>query len=346
MTDLSFDCMGTHARLIMAGEPAAAVCRAFLERFEAALSRFRPDSELCRLNAAGSDAFAASRLLRTAVAAGLWAAERTGGLVDPTLVPALEAAGYDRTRRAPELPLTTALAAAPTRRPAAADPAAAWRRVTVTGDTVRRPPGVRLDTGGTGKGLAADMLAAHLGAAGGGRGAAQAGRRPPRSTSLAGSAAGAWVVDCGGDLRVSAPPSDPFEVHVRHPLTGETAHLLRLHDGAVATSGLNVRLWRGPDGAPRHHILDPATGEPAWTGLIGATALAPTALEAEALAKAALLSGPARAGRWLRRHGGVTVRDDGDVVLHGPLARRPAPRLVASGAPLTSRPAAPAEVAA
>jgi thiamine biosynthesis lipoprotein len=79
---------------------------------------------------------------------------------------------------------------------------------------------------------------------------------------------------------------------------------------------------------------------------VGATALAPTALEAEALAKAALLSGPARAGRWLRRHGGVTVRDDGDVVLHGPLARRPALRLVASGARLTSRPAAPAEVAA
>jgi thiamine biosynthesis lipoprotein len=102
-------------------------------------------------------------------------------------------------------------------------------------------------------------------------------------------------------------------------------------DGAVATSGLDVRLWRAPDGEPRHHLLDPATGEPAWTGLIGATALAPTALEAEALAKAALLSGPRQAARWLRHHGGLTVRDDGDVELHGPLARRPALRLVASG---------------
>ena len=64
--------------------------------------------------------------------------------------------------------------------------------------------------------------------------------------------------------------------------------------------------------APRHHLLDPATGAPAWTGVVSATALAPTAAEAEALAKAALLAGP-RAGRALlaRHGGGVLVLDDG-----------------------------------
>jgi FAD:protein FMN transferase len=81
----------------------------------------------------------------------------------------------------------------------------------------------------------------------------------------------------------------------------------------VATSGLARRLWRGPDGRPAHHLLDPATGEPAWTGLISATALAPTTLEAEALAKAALLRGPAGARRVLGRRGGVLVDDDGAV---------------------------------
>ena len=75
--------------------------------------------------------------------------------------------------------------------------------------------------------------------------------------------------------------------------------MLRLATGAVATSGLNVRLWRRADGTPAHHLLDPATGDPAWTGVVGATALAPTALEAETLAKAALLSGPPRdAAGW------------------------------------------------
>ena len=96
---------------------------------------------------------------------------------------------------------------------------------------------------------------------------------------------------CGSAARTTS--------HVRG--TGET---LRVSDGAVATSGLDRRVWRRPDGSYAHHLLDPATGEPAWTGLIAATALAPTALEAEALAKAALLSGPERARRcWPRTEG-------------------------------------------
>jgi thiamine biosynthesis lipoprotein len=94
--------------------------------------------------------------------------------------------------------------------------------------------------------------------------------------------------------------------------------------GAIATSGLDVRLWRDEAGRVAHHLLDPSTGQPAWTGVIGATALAPTALEAETLAKTALLSGPARALRVLSRHGGLVVREDGDVVPVGCLR----PRLV------------------
>ncbi len=170
-------------------------------------------------------------------------------------------------------------------------------------DSIHRPLGLRFDTGGTGKGLAADLLAVRF------------------------ASNERWAVDCGGDLRVRAPHGEPFEVDVRHPLTGEPVHRLRMTDGAVATSGLDRRLWRAEDGTPRHHILDPATGEPAWTGLIGATALAPTALEAEALAKAALLSGPRAAGRWLRRHGGVTFLDDGEFAFHGPARPRPVVRL-------------------
>ena len=61
---------------------------------------------------------------------------------------------------------------------------------------------------------------------------------------------------------------------------------------------------------PAHHLLDPRTGRPAFTGIVQATALAQTAAEAEALAKAAMLSGPERAPEWLA-HGGIVVRDDG-----------------------------------
>ena len=89
--------------------------------------------------------------------------------------------------------------------------------------------------------------------------------------------------------------------------------------GGVATSGLNVRVWQGEDGRYAHHLLDPATGEPAWTGLVGVTALAPSALEAETLAKTALLLGESGAGAVLQEHGGLVVRDDGEVLEFGPI---------------------------
>ncbi len=307
--DVAFDSMGSEARLIVDTVETAEWARDFLERYEAVLSRFRPDSELCRLNADPAAERSATPLMRIAVRAGLWAAERTRGLVDPTLLGALEDAGYDGDRRAPELSLAEALALAPERAPAAAHPEARWREIAVDErrGTIRRPPGLRFDTGGSGKGLAADLLADALSGL-------------PR-----------WAVDCGGDLRVGAPAAEPFAVEVRHPLGGEVVRELRLTHGAVATSGLDVRLWRRRDGRPAHHLLDPATGAPAWTGLAGVTALAPTALEAEALAKAALLSGPAGAGRWLREHGGLAIRDDGEVEPFGPLRPRPVVRVPMPG---------------
>ena len=135
---------------------------------------------------------------------------------------------------------------------------------------IRRPPGLELDLGGSVKGWAADFVVARL---------ARHGR---------------CAVDCGGDLRVAAGSGAPWEVRVRHPLTGAIAHTLRVRAGGVATSGIDARLWERPEGDFAHHLIDPATGSPAWTGLVAATALAPTALEAEALAKAALALRPRR----------------------------------------------------
>jgi thiamine biosynthesis lipoprotein len=172
------------------------------------------------------------------------------------------------------------------------DPAARWRAVEVDhrAGVIRRPPGLELDLGGSAKGWAADLVAAGL------------------------APHGRCAVDCGGDLRVTARRGAPWEVRVRHPLTGGVAHTLRVRAGGVATSGIDARLWQRPGGDFAHHLIDPATGTPAWTGLTAATALAPTALEAEALAKAALLSGPAAGRRLLHaRQGGVLVHDDGAV---------------------------------
>jgi FAD:protein FMN transferase len=301
--DRSFACMGSDVRLLIeSGDAVAAAddAEAFVRDFAARLTRFDPASELSRLNADPRCEVPVSPLLAAAVGAGRWGAERTGGLVDPTLLGALEAAGYAASRRdAVPASLAAALAAAPPRRPARPDPRARWRALEVDGAAgiVRRPPGLAVDTGGTGKGLAADAIAHRL-------------RRAER-----------FLVDCGGDLAVGGAGSAerPWDVEVVHPLTGERAHVLRCRSGGVATSGLDVRLWRRAGGGYAHHLLDPSTGEPAWTGLVGVTALGASALEAEVLAKAALLSGPDGARRVLGEHGGLLVHDDGDVELAGPV---------------------------
>jgi len=67
-------------------------------------------------------------------------------------------------------------------------------------------------------------------------------------------------------------------------------------------------------------LLDPSTRAPVWSGLIGATALGATALEAETLSKMALLLGPDGARAVLAQHGGVIVHDSGNVEAIGCIA--------------------------
>ena len=273
----AFACFGGTVRLRAAG-PAAEVDAALAAAQELALevhrrlTRFDAASELSRLNADARTVVPASRVLRDLVRAARWAGGRSGGLVDATCLPALEAAGY-RDHWEPG----AAFAAAP----APPAPGGGWRRLVVLDDAVVRPGGVRIDSGGLAKGLAADLLAERL------------------------HGLDAWLVDCGGDLRLGGTRHLPRRVDVADPWSDDAPlTTFRLRAGAVATSGTTRRAWSGG-----HHLIDPRTGRPADTGVVQVTALAPTALEAEVLAKAALLSGRAGAAGWLV-HGGAYVTDD------------------------------------
>src|SRR5204863_534777 len=95
-----------------------------------------------------------------------------------------------------------------------------------------------------------------------------------------------YAISCGGDIAVGG---GLWGVAVASARTGEEVHRLSLHRGGVATSGIHERLWQRPDGTFAHHLLDPSTGEPAWTGLVAVSAAGPGALDAEVLAKTALL---------------------------------------------------------
>jgi thiamine biosynthesis lipoprotein len=296
-----FACFGGRCAALVIGDgplgsAVEAVARAKLRLLDwhDRFSRFEPDSELSRLNRDPRPVVPVGELMAGMAQAAVDAATRTDGLVDATLIGELEAAGY-REDHSTSVPLERALALAPPRRPAGPSPERRWTTIGVdrAARTVRRPPGVRLDSGGIVKGMLADVL----------------------GDALAWHEA--YAIDCAGDLRLGGRGGVPRTVRVASPFGDETLHEFELTEGGVATSGIGKRSWIGPYGSPAHHLLDPATGRPAFTGIVQATALAPTALEAEVAAKAAVLSGPDGAARWLR-HGGVVVLEDGSHRVFGP----------------------------
>lgn len=268
---------------------AAADVQSLLDDIAERLTRFDPASELCALNADPRETVPVSPLMARFVRSAIWAAGQSRGLVDAALLEELERSGYRASMPMPRSPGSAA------RRPCDREPVAArarasspWRaiRCDLPGGTVTRPPRIRMDSGGIAKGMAADMggelLAGHP----------------------------AFAVDCAGDICIGGTAGIARRVLVESPFNGEPLTALAIRAGGVATSGILRRCWASPAGEQAHHLIDPASGRPAFTGVVQVTAVAPTAMEAEVRAKAALLSGPEGAPSWLP-HGGVVVREDG-----------------------------------
>jgi thiamine biosynthesis lipoprotein len=280
-----FRAMGTDVHVLVVGGPPSLLdeARELVETLEARWSRFRPHSEVSRLNQQAGRPVRVSPETLTLVRRALHGAAVTAGRYDPTVLGAVLRAGYDRSF---EL-----LAADPP--PGRSPLRLGWRRIAVdqARSTVSLPPGVGFDPGGIGKGLAADLLVRRL---------------------LARGAAGACA-NLGGDLRVDGdtPAGGAWVVDVGHPLRRDPAATIGLRRGAVATSSRVRRAW-GPRG-DRHHLIDPATGRPARTGLAAATVVAAEGWQAEVLAKAAFLAGIPEGLRLLAATGtdGLLVDDRG-----------------------------------
>jgi thiamine biosynthesis lipoprotein len=306
----AFDCFGGRCTVVVSdrGRPldaarAAAEAKRSLLDWHRRFSRFDPDSELMRFNRDPGPEIEVTPMMARLIAAAIAAARETGGLVDATLGTELVEAGYaGHFDPDQSIELRQALANAPRRAPAGAAAVPIEDRLHLDPEraiVVRRGRNTHFDPGGIAKGVFADALAERL------------------------AGFDAYAVDCAGDLRVGGAAGWPRPVQVAGAFVPETLHTFSIPAGGVASSGIGRRSWTGKDGRPAHHLLDPRTGRPAFTGIVQATALAPTAAEAEARAKAAVLSGPDGAEQWLR-HGGVIVSDDGRYEVLEPAAE-PAP---------------------
>ena len=275
---LGFPAIGTTATVLVtdAGQmdAAVAILRQELDAIDLAASRFRPDSELCALNAAAGRPVAVSDLLFRAIGEAVRAARVTDGLVDPTVGEALVLAGYDRDfdQIDPAGPPIAVLA----------KPVPGWKAITTdpTRRTVRLPPGVVLDLGATAKALCADLAA----------------------TRIAGVTGAGVLVSLGGDMAVAGePPDDGWSVRVTDdhaaPPDQAAGPVVALRSGGLATSSTTVRRWvRG--GVPMHHLIDPETGQPAKGCWRTVSVAAGSCLDANIASCAAMLLGPAAPG-WM-----------------------------------------------
>ena len=290
----TFDCFGSSCAVLVTGagrersaQQAVDHVRRALSGWHDRFSRFLPASELTRLNDDPRREVPVSAMMAHFATAVVMAGTLSGGLVDATLIEEIESAGYTGELRRP-LALPSALRLAPRRRRAEPASAARWRllEANLAERTITRPRGVKLDSGGLAKGLFADVLAEQL------------------------ASHASFAVNCTGDLVIGGAAKMTRPIKVESPFDGRTLHTFNLQRTGVATSGIGRRAWLEPSGRPAHHLLDPSTGSPAFTGVVQVTALAPSALVAEIHAKAAILSGPRSARAWLP-HGGVIVLDDG-----------------------------------
>lgn len=250
-----------HACGVGVADLSAAVAEVYA--FEERLTRFSPHSELSRFNDAAGERVSVSPLLEMLLRATLDAYELSDGLVNAAVLPALLAAGYDRSiekvRRRPDV-IAPAVA---TGRPVPPLPEV----LRVGPGSARLARGCAVDLGGVGKGWLADRLAERLGNA---------------------------AVNLGGDIRATGDGPDGSGWCVG--LCDGSAVMVR--DAGVATSGISGRNWPGG-----HHLVDPRTGLPAATDVNAISVVAAGALRAEILAKAGAVLGSAGAYTFVRERG-------------------------------------------
>ena len=281
MGAFQFQALGTIARVVAADSDALELAvesvQDELHAIDRACSRFRPDSELSRLNVADGATVAVSPLFLEALETALRASRLTDGILDPTVGEALLRLGYDRDFNAARLqrgPVRLALRPSP-----------GWQMIRVdrAAGTAGLAPGIRIDLGATAKALASD-----------------------RAAATAAAAAGCGVlVSLGGDIAVAGDaPDDGWGIRVTDDCRAgfdSSGQTIGITSGGLATSSTTVRRWtRG--GAGLHHIIDPRTGvpaEPCWRTVSVAAA---SCVDANIGATAAIVLGPQAPG-WLNARG-------------------------------------------
>jgi len=295
MQTLEFRAMNTSVFLAAEGNDQAIsglqAARAFIEVSEMRFSRFLPDSELSELNRSAGKWLNVSEDLMELLTLSLRYFDETGGLFNPSILPDLKRAGYDKS-----MEIIRAEGAGPdSGKYHSTGPALPDIEFDQTERRVRLPSSMEIDLGGIAKGWIVE-----------------------KASNLLRTYASICAVSAGGDITLVGIPSSGsrWEVELEDPRNPDrSAALLYVGQCAVVTSSITKRTW-SQNGRVRHHLIDPRTGEPAKTDWLSVTVINPKITEAEAYAKALLIGGESEADRLASNYpelAYITIDRDGRI---------------------------------
>ena len=264
----TFMTLSVYAQSPAAGEALLEEAAGEIRRLEGLLSVTDPGSEIYQVNHGG--AVSLSEPVRELLEKALELCRETGGALDVTVYPAVRAWGFTTGEyRVPEEAELSALVER-----------VGYGRVALDGDRLALPEGVELDLGSVGKGWTGDRLTALFREAG----------------------VSSAIMELGGNVQAlgTKPDGAPWRVAVQAP-GGGYAGVLEIADKAVVTSGGYQRYFE-QDGETYIHIIDPATGRPARTGLASVTIVADSGLRGDGLSTALFVMGREKAEEFWRRN--------------------------------------------
>ncbi len=259
-----------------------------LKELESLWSVTEKQSEIYAINHSGGRSITVSDSTAELLRFALQMSEKTDGNLDITTYPLLTAWGF--TTDSKQVPTDEQIAELMQY--------IGFDKISLSGNTVTLLPGMAIDLGAVAKGYACDLVTEHLQSKG--------------VTSA--------IISLGGNIRAigSKPDSSDWKISVEHPENKDSLGLLSLSDVSVVTSGAYERYFEDETGKRYGHILDPATGKPAESGLASVTVVGKESKVCDALSTAFFVMGLSVAEEYWREYGGfdfLLLTENGEIYL-------------------------------
>lgn len=268
--------MNTYITLTAYGEKAGTALDEAEDRIknlESLLSVTDENSEIYAVNHSSGTPVRLSSDTERILSFALDMAQKTNGALEPTIYPVLTAWGF-----------TTESYQIPTREKInqllqSVD----FHRVQIKNHSLALPDGMQLDLGAVAKGYTGDEIA----------------------NLLKNSGVTSAIINLGGNVQTigTRPDGSMWRVGLKAPDADGHIGILEVSDCAVITSGGYQKYFIGEDGKQYHHIIDPATGRPAESGLVFVTIIGKEGKLCDALSTALFVMGTEDAILYWKQYG-------------------------------------------